>query len=181
LIRPGVHASQLPSIVFRGSFASWPFMQRIRRCNLSFWLARRQAVFEESARANSTVRCLRPLARRVARFRKKACLTGRENTLEVLDDSPSPHSSPRSRTDRESPEHRPIAIIRAIVENLLKKLEETAMKAKRRKADKPLVAQMDRLRKKIGPIGVPVAELVREGRRQQSPPLNVTRMVAPPI
>jgi len=42
----------------------------------------------------------------------------------------------------------------------------TAMKAKRRKADKLLVAQMDRLRERIGPIGVPVAELIREGRRR---------------
>jgi hypothetical protein len=74
-----------------------------------------------------------------------------------------------------------MVIIRAFLENLLKKLEETAMKAKKRKADKLLVAQMDRLRKKIGPIGVPVAELVRQGRRQQSPPLNVTRMAAPPV
>jgi hypothetical protein len=55
---------------------------------------------------------------------------------------------------------------RAFLENLLKKLEETAMKAKRRKADKLLVAQMDRLRERIGPIGVPVAELIREGRRR---------------
>lgn len=56
--------------------------------------------------------------------------------------------------------------IRAFLENLLKELEETAMKAERRKADKLLVAQMDRLREKIGPIGVPVAELIREGRRR---------------
>jgi hypothetical protein len=56
--------------------------------------------------------------------------------------------------------------IRAFLENLLKKLEETAMKAKRRKADKLLVAQMDRLREKIGPIGVPAGELIREGRRR---------------
>lgn len=59
-----------------------------------------------------------------------------------------------------------MVIIRAFLENLLKKLEEIAMKAKRRKADKLLVAKMDRLREKIGSIGVPVAELIREERRR---------------
>lgn len=59
-----------------------------------------------------------------------------------------------------------IVTIRTFLEDLLKKLEETPRKGERRKADKILVAQMDRLREKIGPIGVPVAELIREGRRR---------------
>lgn len=56
--------------------------------------------------------------------------------------------------------------IRRFLEDLLKKLERTEMKGESRKASKLLVAQMDRLREKIGPIGVPVAELIREGRRR---------------
>ncbi len=40
------------------------------------------------------------------------------------------------------------------------------MKGKTRKASKLLVNRMDRLREKIGPIGVPAAELIREGRRR---------------
>ena len=40
------------------------------------------------------------------------------------------------------------------------------MKGDRREANTLLVAKMDRLREKIGPIGVPVAELIREGRRR---------------
>ena len=56
--------------------------------------------------------------------------------------------------------------IRTFLEDLLKKLERPAMKAESRKAGKLLVAQMDRLREKIGPIGVPGAELIREGRRR---------------
>lgn len=59
-----------------------------------------------------------------------------------------------------------IVTIRAFLEDLLKRIEETPREGERRKADKLLVAQMDRLREKIGPIGVPVAELIREGRRR---------------
>lgn len=55
---------------------------------------------------------------------------------------------------------------RACLKNRLKSLEETALKARRQKADKLLVAKMDRLREKIGPIGVSVAELIREERRR---------------
>lgn len=39
-----------------------------------------------------------------------------------------------------------------------------------RRPDKALVARMDRLREKIGPIGVSVAKLVREGRRRRRGP-----------
>lgn len=59
-----------------------------------------------------------------------------------------------------------IVTIRAFLEDLLKKLEETAMKGERGKPNKLLVTRMDRLREKIGPIGVPIAELIREGRRR---------------
>jgi len=52
------------------------------------------------------------------------------------------------------------------LEDLLKKLEETTMRGERPKPNRLLVAQMDRLREKIGPIGVPIAELIREGRRR---------------
>jgi hypothetical protein len=87
-MHPSVHASHLPRIVFRGSFASWPFMQRIRRCNLSSCLARRQEFFEESARENSIVKSLRALTRRAARFREEVCLTGREKGLDVSEGWP---------------------------------------------------------------------------------------------
>lgn len=56
--------------------------------------------------------------------------------------------------------------IRRFLEDLLKKLEGAVMKGEKRKADKLLIDRMDRLREKIGPIGVPVAELIREGRRR---------------
>ena len=59
-----------------------------------------------------------------------------------------------------------IVTIRSFLEDILKKLEETTMRGERPKPNRPLVAQMDRLREKIGPIGVPVAELIREGRRR---------------
>jgi len=58
-----------------------------------------------------------------------------------------------------------IVTIRAFLEDLIKRLKRTPMTAERREA-KALVDRMDRLRKKIGPIGVPVAELIREGRRR---------------
>ncbi len=59
-----------------------------------------------------------------------------------------------------------IVTIRSFLEALLKKLEQAMMRGERPKPNRPLVAQMDRLREKIGPIGVPVAELIREGRRR---------------
>jgi len=34
------------------------------------------------------------------------------------------------------------------------------------RANKALIERMDRLREKIGPIGVPVSKLIREGRRK---------------
>jgi len=48
--------------------------------------------------------------------------------------------------------------IRAFLESLLSTLK--------RAPDKSLVERMDRLRVKIGPIGVSVVELIREGRRR---------------
>lgn len=59
-----------------------------------------------------------------------------------------------------------IVTIKTFLEGLLKKLEGIAMKGERPKPNKLLVAQMDRLREKIGPIGLPVAKLIREGRRR---------------
>ncbi len=59
-----------------------------------------------------------------------------------------------------------IVTIRAFLEGLLKKLERAPMTGERRGANKALVERMDRLREKIGPIGVPVALLIREGRRR---------------
>lgn len=59
-----------------------------------------------------------------------------------------------------------IVTIRTFLENLLKKLERAPMTVKRLEVNKALVERMDRLREKIGPIGVPVSELIREGRRR---------------
>lgn len=56
--------------------------------------------------------------------------------------------------------------IRAFLEDLLKTLEEASVAPQSRKPDNALVARMDRLREKIGPIRVGVAKLVREGRRR---------------
>ena len=56
--------------------------------------------------------------------------------------------------------------IRAFLNDLLDTLEKTSATRERRKPDDALVARMDRLREKIGPIGVRVAGLVREGRRR---------------
>jgi hypothetical protein len=56
--------------------------------------------------------------------------------------------------------------IRAFLEELLNTLEKAPVIGERRKPDPSLVARMDRLRGRIGPIGVGVAELVREGRRK---------------
>jgi len=59
-----------------------------------------------------------------------------------------------------------LVTIRAFLEDLLKKTEKAPMTAERREANRALVERMDRLREKIGPIGVPVSELIREGRRR---------------
>ncbi len=59
-----------------------------------------------------------------------------------------------------------IVTIKAFLEDLMKKLKLAPMTVKNRQARRALVERMDRLRKKIGPIGVPVAELIREGRRR---------------
>ena len=56
--------------------------------------------------------------------------------------------------------------IRAFLKDLLDTLVKTSATRERRKPDAALVARMDRLREKIGPIGVRVAGLVREGRRR---------------
>ena len=56
--------------------------------------------------------------------------------------------------------------IRGFLEDLLKTLRKAPVSVESRKPDRTLVARMDRLREKIGPIGVGVAELVREGRRK---------------
>ena len=56
--------------------------------------------------------------------------------------------------------------IRAFLEDLLKTLEKAPAAAESRKPDHTLVERMDRLRQKIGPIGVHVPGLIREGRRR---------------
>ena len=56
--------------------------------------------------------------------------------------------------------------IRAFLKDLLDTLVKTSATRERRKPDDALVARMDKLREKIGPIGVRVAGLVREGRRR---------------
>lgn len=59
-----------------------------------------------------------------------------------------------------------VVTIRAFLEDLLKKMEKTPITAEPREIREALVRRMDRLRRKIGPIGAPVAELTREGRRR---------------
>jgi hypothetical protein len=56
--------------------------------------------------------------------------------------------------------------IRAFLEELLTTLEKAPAIVEPRKPDRTLVGRMDRLREKIGPIGLRVADLVREGRRR---------------
>ena len=56
--------------------------------------------------------------------------------------------------------------IRAFLKDLLDSLEKSSAALARRKPDDALVERMNRLREKIGPIGVRVAGLVREGRRR---------------
>jgi hypothetical protein len=59
-----------------------------------------------------------------------------------------------------------LVTIRSFLEDLLKKTAKGPMTAERRETNRALVERMDRLREKIGPIGVPVSELIREGRRR---------------
>lgn len=59
-----------------------------------------------------------------------------------------------------------IVTIKAFLEDLHKKLRRAPRAAATREAKQTLVERMNRLREKIGPIGVPVAELIREGRRR---------------
>ncbi len=56
--------------------------------------------------------------------------------------------------------------IRGFLEGLLKRLKKAPLTVENRQANKGLVERMDRLREKIGPIGVRVVELIREGRRR---------------
>ena len=56
--------------------------------------------------------------------------------------------------------------IRAFLESLVSTLKKAPVVVERPRRDKALVEQMDRLREKIGPIGVSVVELIREGRRR---------------
>ena len=50
------------------------------------------------------------------------------------------------------------------------KVKRAPMTGENRRANKALIERMDRLREKIGAIGVPVAKLNREGRRRSCPP-----------
>ncbi|MFQ5898371.1 MAG: hypothetical protein ACE5JN_09005 [Candidatus Methylomirabilia bacterium] len=59
-----------------------------------------------------------------------------------------------------------IVTIRIFLEDLLKRFESAPMTVERREANKGLVDRMDRLRRKIGPIGVCVTKLIAEGRRR---------------
>lgn len=59
-----------------------------------------------------------------------------------------------------------IVAIMTFLRGLVKKLESEPMTLERREANKALVDRMDRLREKIGPIGVRVSELIREERRR---------------
>lgn len=54
------------------------------------------------------------------------------------------------------------ATIRAFLESLVNTLKKAPVVVERRRANRALVERMDRLREKIGPIGVRVVELVRE-------------------
>jgi len=59
-----------------------------------------------------------------------------------------------------------IVTIKAFLKGLLKKLERAQPAGERQEDKRALIERMDRIRKKIGRIGVPVAELIREGRRR---------------
>ncbi len=65
-----------------------------------------------------------------------------------------------------SPARRPYRHHHAFLEYLVKKLKRSPMTGESRAANEALVERMDRLRKKIGAIGVPVAKLIREGGRR---------------
>jgi len=56
--------------------------------------------------------------------------------------------------------------IRVFLADLLRTLTEVPLTVEGREANRALVERMDRLREKIGPIGVRVVELIREGRRK---------------
>ena len=59
-----------------------------------------------------------------------------------------------------------IVTIMAFLQDLMKKMKRAPTTVEDREPKIALVKRMDRLRKEIGPIGVRVAELVREGRRR---------------
>lgn len=61
---------------------------------------------------------------------------------------------------------RNIVTIRTFLESLIQQLKRPPMAAKSQAGNMVLVERMDRLREKIGPIGVPVVNLIREGRRR---------------
>lgn len=61
---------------------------------------------------------------------------------------------------------RNIVTIRTFLENLIQQLKRPPMAAKSQAGNMVLVKRMDRLREKIGPIGVPIVNLIREGRRR---------------
>ena len=61
---------------------------------------------------------------------------------------------------------RNIVTIRTFLESLIQQLKRPPMAAKTQAGNMVLVERMDRLREKIGPIGVPVVNLIREGRRR---------------
>jgi len=56
--------------------------------------------------------------------------------------------------------------IRAFLEDLLRTLRKAPLTVANREAGRALAERMDRLREKIGPVGVRVVELIREGRRR---------------
>ena len=59
-----------------------------------------------------------------------------------------------------------LVTIRAFLADLVTSVERSGIAVAARSRDDDLVARMDRLRKKIGPIGGSVTELVHEGRRR---------------
>ncbi|MBI3014400.1 MAG: hypothetical protein HYY65_04920 [Candidatus Tectomicrobia bacterium] len=56
--------------------------------------------------------------------------------------------------------------IRAFLRDLLKKMERVPVVKEKKEPNRALVERMNRLRKKIGAIDIPVSELIREGRRR---------------
>lgn len=59
-----------------------------------------------------------------------------------------------------------LVTIRAFLDDLFTTVERSGVGVAARSRDENLVSRMDRLRKKIGPIGGSVTELVHEGRRR---------------